>query len=836
MKLATKTLLAIVLTFLGLTAALFAVSRTVFLEGYERLEREDASRNVSRAMSALTAELDGISALNVDWSSWDDSYDFMATKDPDYIRSTLNIETLSKLRLNVIMYLGPDGKVLWARALDHAAARNAAVPKDIGRHIRPGRGLMQEGEDGMTGLVSLSGGVLMVSSHPVLTSEGKGQARGSLVMGRFLDADAVRRLSETTHMELGAILPGSPDWAPLVAQLSPKAHGDIMARPVSDRLIEGYGMVRDIYGKEAVILKIGLDRAIYNQGRSAVTQFILYMCLAAIVAAIIIMALIETTVLRRLKALGRRVVEIGSRGDLTARMTEAGKDELGELTQEFNSMMASLDELDRRRRDAEEELRAANEELEARVRERTADLEEANAALRDEITERARVEGLMNDMTYRDHLTGLPNRALFVDRLSQIITRGAWHETVAGVLFLDIDRFKVINDTLGHTAGDELIKKVAVELEKILRSGDTVARMGGDEFTLLLQDLARPEDIPIVIQNIFDAFDRPVPVMGHEVFVGLSIGVAVYPFDGQDTVTLLKNADLAMYQAKGRGGNAFEMYNPVMGEKAYDRLMIGNRLRGALEKKEFTLFYQPQIDLASGRITGAEALIRWQDPEKGLVMPGCFIPLAEETGVIAPMGEWTVFEACAQARALDIEGFGGLSVSVNISGRMFTQSGFAGIVANALRQTGLPPGRLVLEITESVLMTNIQLAAEVMRELKALGVRFSIDDFGTGYSSLAYLRSLPISELKIDRSFVREIIENPDDQLIVTAIIRLAQSLNLSVLAEGVETEAQLAFLAAQRCDMTQGYLFAKPLPFDSFKSLLAKTGGLLRPGLQRAS
>lgn len=814
MKLTEKIILAVALTFAVLSLALYGLSHSIFLGGYEQLERDDTARNVSRALSAFQADLNSISSLNVDWASWDDTYDFIVSKNPAYIDSTLNDETLAKQRLNLVVYLDPAGKKVFAKTFQYITMKETPMPSDMASHLAPGSPLAKASEVGVSGVVPLKDGLLMVTAHPILTSEGKGPSRGTLIMGRFLDHDEVSYLSDTIHMPL-SLLPSVNERMALAG------NNDIAVRPVDSRTIEGFGVVRDIYGKPAGMLRIELPRDIYNQGKDSVSYFIVYLIVAALVAAMAIMVILERKVLSRLKSLGRTVSGIGVTGDLSSRVQASGNDEIADLTKEINRMLVSLEETDSERRDAEGKLKEANEELEERVAERTADLSDANLALKDEIAERTRMENVIKDMAYRDNLTGLPNRSLFMDRLTQVLTRGARHRTIAGVLFMDLDRFKVINDTLGHTTGDELIRIISIELQKLLRSGDTVARMGGDEFTVLLQDLSRTEDVAVVVEKILGAFKTPIPLAGQEVFVSFSIGVSMYPDDGADPATLLKNADIAMYHAKSKGGNTWQMYDGTMAEKAFERLTIGNKLRTALDKHEFVLYYQPQVDLKTMRISGAEALIRWQDPEKGLVMPGSFIPIAEETGIIVPMGEWGLHMACVENKELQSRGFADLSVAVNVSARMFTNDGFVAMVKGVLKDTGLEARFLKLEITESILMTNLALAMEVMKELRAMGIQFAIDDFGTGYSSLGYLKSLPINQLKIDKSFVRDISTDLDDRLIVTAIIRLAQSLKLEVLAEGVETEDQLGFLAKEQCDKIQGYIFSKPLPLETFKALL---------------
>jgi diguanylate cyclase (GGDEF)-like protein len=440
-----------------------------------------------------------------------------------------------------------------------------------------------------------------------------------------------------------------------------------------------------------------------------------------------------------------------------------------------------------------------------------------------DITERKRAEEQVRNLAYHDTLTGLPNRLLFQDRLRLAVAQA--HRQAKGlvVLFLDVDRFKVINDSLGHSVGDRLIREVAVRLRSCLREGDTVARLGGDEFMLLLPDVAQAVDAAKVAKKVLDLVRHPFEIDGRELFVTSSIGISLYPDDGRDAETLVKNADAAMYRAKEQGRDHYQLYTPALNETALERLALESSLRKALVHDELRLHYQPILDVATRRVFGLEALLRWQHPELGLVAPAEFIPLAEITGLILPMGPWVLRTACAQARAWQ-ELHPGLSMAVNLSARQFQEPNLVGHVTDALAATGLQPRFLQLEITESSAMQNAQTAIQTLRELKALGVGLSIDDFGTGYSSLSYLKRFPIDTLKIDQSFIRDIETAPDDAAIASAIIGLAHTLKLSVVAEGVETAGQLEFLARHGCDRTQGYLFSRPLPVDQCSALLGAT------------
>jgi diguanylate cyclase (GGDEF)-like protein/PAS domain S-box-containing protein len=453
-----------------------------------------------------------------------------------------------------------------------------------------------------------------------------------------------------------------------------------------------------------------------------------------------------------------------------------------------------------------------------------------------DITATKRYESELEFQTNRDALTGLANRNLLRDRLGQGISYAYRYGHPIWILFVDLDRFKFVNDTLGHQAGDTLLKAVSSRLQSCVRDTDTVARMGGDEFVLVLTERADAGLTTGIVQRIMDTIATPLDIHGHEFFITCSIGVAVYPADGEKSEDLIKHADIAMYRAKETGRNNFQFYTSAMNERAMERLRIEGDLRNALEREEFELHYQPQVDLQNGEIVGVEALIRWRHSELGMVPPARFIGLAEETGLIVPIGAWVMRRACMQAKAWQVDGIGHLRMSVNLSARQFVHNDLVQSIAQALNETQLDPQYLEIELTESLVMADVERAIGVLRELKALGVQLSIDDFGTGYSSLSYLKRFPIDVLKIDRSFVNDITTNPDDAAIVATIISLAHSLRLQVIAEGVETEAQLAYLRQHDCDQMQGYFFSPPVTGETFAAMrqegkrlpIPSTGSLL--------
>ncbi len=442
-----------------------------------------------------------------------------------------------------------------------------------------------------------------------------------------------------------------------------------------------------------------------------------------------------------------------------------------------------------------------------------------------DITERMQIQERLQYLAHHDVVTDMPNRVLFVDRLTQAIVRSQRNQKRCAVLFLDLDRFKVINDTLGHDSGDRLLQGVANRLRRCLREGDTVARLGGDEFAILLEEIHIVDDVPPVAQKVLAALAQPLLLKDREFFITASIGISLYPDDGDDAHTLLKHADVAMYRAKHQGRNNYRFYTADMDTKALERLTLENNLRRALERDEFVLHYQPLVDVVTGNVTGVEALIRWNHPDLGLVPPNEFISLLEETGLIVPVGEWVLREACHQGRRWHAAGLA-LRVSVNLSSRQFNAPDLADTIAAILRESDFDPRMLELEITESTTMQDPESSVKTLNALAAMGVRLALDDFGTGYSSLNYLKRFPIQTMKIDRSFVRDVTTDPEDATLASAIISLAHNLQIQVVAEGVEHDDQLHFLRGKRCDSVQGFLFSRPLTAEAATRFLRDGSG----------
>ncbi len=437
-----------------------------------------------------------------------------------------------------------------------------------------------------------------------------------------------------------------------------------------------------------------------------------------------------------------------------------------------------------------------------------------------DVTERKEAEEKLNYLATHDTLTGLANRLVLIDRINQSISRLPWHNRIVAILFIDLDRFKLVNDTMGHTMGDKLLCSVAERLRNSIRTGDTVARLGGDEFVIVLTDVAKSNEVTLVAEKIRSILSKPYQIKDQEIVVTASIGISLYPEDGHDSDILIRNADAAMYRAKAQGKNNIQLYTPSMNKQAIDRLNLESQLRKALENEEFRVFYQPLINSHNGKIIGMEALVRWMHKDQGIIPPLKFLSLAEETGIIIPLGEWIFDTACSQLHRWHQAGFEDLRIAVNLTNRQFKHPDLLKLVSDTLKNNKIKANHLELELNEDIVMNNIKSSCNKINELREMQVRLAIDDFGTGYS-LAQLKLFAVDTLKIDKSFIQDVTHTHQNSAIVASIIELAHSLNLEVIAEGVEEQEQFEVLRKQQCDIVQGYLFSHPVPEDKFTKIL---------------
>lgn len=1004
MTLRKKTLLLIGVTLIGLIGVIYATSSTILLRGFLRLEQEDTRSNVKRVQDALSDEIAKLSLTTRDWAEWDETYAFVENYNQEYITAYLSNVSINRLKLNLMLYVQASGKIVFDKGYDLERGQDIPILPSFEKHLTAKTVLQHSSiKSSISGLVMLPEGPIMIASRPILNSESRGPIRGTLIMGRYLNDLAIAKLGEQTHVSVKMYrfddthVPQDIQRVRFALRL---AEESILVLPLNEQTIAGYTVLKDIYGKPALLLRVDTPRLVYQQGQASIRHLLSSLLIVGLVFVVAMLLLIEKLILSRLSRLSFDVQGIGRSGDLAARVFPiGGQDELSSLAGTINEMLEALehsieeqsqseqryhrydkvlaklakhkmldcsdlhttlqeitvaaahtlevervgvwlydDELYKKllcidlyhkstdehsqgaelaaghyptyfealqeertiatcnahtdprtkelarlylyvngitsmldapiwlgghmvgvvchehvgftrhwsieeknfaasiadlvsisieaceRKRSQEALRKAHDDLEIRVKERTAELARINKELQAEITERTLAEEQLLYEAFHDSLTGLPNRALFMQRLGHALGRAKKRNNyLFAVLFLDLDRFKVVNDSLGHLVGDQLLIAFVRRLEVCLRSTDTVARLGGDEFVILLDDIKDIKDATLIAERIQTELILPFNLDGYEVFITTSIGIALSTTGYDQPADILRDADTVMYRAKSLGKARHAVFDQEMHTRAVSLLQLENDLRRAVERQELQIYYQPIVSLHTSKIIGFEGLLRWNHPIHGIVSPAEFVPVAEETGLIISIGYWVLHEACHQTRIWQQQftAIPPLTININFSGKQFAQPDLIKQIDRILQETGLSGLSLKLEITESVLIENADSAADMLMQLKDLGVQVYVDDFGTGYSSLSYLHNFPIDALKIDRSFIKRMGSNNGTPELVKTITRMAHNLNMNVVAEGIETSEQLMQLRDLGCEYGQGFFFAQPLQKEGVTALI---------------
>ncbi len=798
-------LLTVFIIMIALVAFFLHVT---MLDGIHALEDRYVAEHAARVENKIQEKLLRMSQIARDYAAWDGSYGYIIDHNRDFQERNLSFETLINLDLDMLIYADMAGRFVFANGLDKESGSFVPLYSGLKEQIESS-GILQNSNPKKTlsGIIRFDDGLMIVNSHPIIMSDFSGAVRGNLIVGQLLDQEAADEMGDVLNLDL--------ELQRLDLQHDPifdsfRQAGQVIVEGKGKNSISAYTILDDIFYQPAVGIKVSMNREFSAVGLRAFRQLNVALSLTALLTMFMTGLMFYVLVLKRLKRLSENVGAIGDQNSVFYRLPEdSSGDEISIVSSSVNQMLGRLSE--------------SHANLENEVILRTKQLTETNEKLTKEIGIRRQAQEKIEYLAYYDTLTSLPNRALLIDRLHQAICLAKRIEKLIGLLCIDLDRFKEINDTLGHFYGDELMKSVAGRLTSVMRESDTVARMDSDVFVVMAINLDSEESIRTVAEKLLDVFRQPFEANNNEIYLTASIGISVFPSDGGTPEALIRDADLAMHKAKEKGRNQFVFCTSLMKDMISENLKLSNGLYRALQRNELEVYYQPQVNLETKSIVGLEALLRWNHSELGVVSAGKFIHLAEQTGLINPIGKWVLQTVCRQNKAWQEAGLPYIRIGVNLSIIQFQSPGIVGQIKEILEDTGLEPQYLELEITESIAMKDTEYIIDVLNEFKSLGIYISLDDFGTDYSSLNYMKLLPINRIKIPRPFVKGIAVNERDEAIIKSIIVLAKNMGLDVIAEGVESQEQEAFLMERMCNDMQGFYYYKPMSASDIENIIRK-------------
>lgn len=785
------------------TGMVYLILHTVMQDKINILEDKYIIENVERTKKEIFKEIEVLDTIVMDWAVWDNSYQFMIDKNPEYIKANLSEDTLNNLKINIMLFIDNKGNLVHGEGYDLQKKESVPIDEALLKYIKD-HSLLQNNDVKYrkSGIVTLNGkDLILLSICPILTSAGEGPINGYIVLGANFTEKKIADIGEELSSEIKLTFLKDFEYDQKIFDLK---DDKIQIDAVSDQKIIGRAFLDDIDGKHLLLLSIEKNRDINNIGEAGIKATLWLLLGLFFLFAIIITVILDRGILLRFQELSNDIRKIGEGKDLSVRLKRQNiDDELTDVSNEINGMLGALERSQLFLSKSESALKKAIEKLQ------------------DEVLEHQKTQEQIKYIAYHDTLTGLPNRNLLNELLVHSITLAERNNKCMAVLFLDIDGFKMINDSKGHGMGDQILQEVAERLLKTLRKSDVIARHGGDEFIVIIEELDNCSGVELIANKIINCFQEPFHLENQDYFLTTSVGVAVYPADGQTPDMLIKNADIAMYKAKENGKNQYLFCTPVMKDVANETMELSTNLYRAIEKNELELYYQPQLSCHNNQIMGVEALIRWRHPVMGLISPAKFIPIAEKTGLILPIGEWVLRTACQQNKKWQEQGLPKIRMGVNLSLRQFHNNDLLNLVESVLKETKLAPQYLELEITETIAMKEKSYIINTLNAFRQIGVSIAIDDFGTEYSSLSYLKHLPVDRLKVAMQFIRGIGIDHKDEALAKGIIVLAKSIGMNVIAEGVETKEQLEFLKNHNCDEIQGYYFFKPLAEAEMTKLL---------------
>ena len=820
MKLSKKVFIVLIIVWIAAIGLILAGTQWFLVKSFLTLEDNQVHNNIYRANQALNQTLYSLATFTADWARWDDAYNYMLGKNPKFAADNIKLSSFTTSNINFLMYLNKQGKMLAGGAADLDTAKETNFPTNLDKYIYLDSLLVHRTDikNDIRGLISLPSGIMFVAASAITNGDANAPIIGTLITGRYLSKSVIQKIADVTKLQIQLFtLKNIDDNKNLknIIKLLIQNKGQLK-EIINDNYITGYQLLKDINNQPIGILKIITTRPVYSTGIDAVKYYLIAIACLGFLMISIVWIFLRLLVLKRLENLNQQILMLDSQQDISKRVSIEGRDEISSVSKQINQMLTTIQQ--------------SHELLEERVEQRTEELKHTNLKLKHEIHEHQLTEQELlkhkENLAYlalHDNLTKLPNRLHFKQTATKAIEAAQRYGKMLALLFIDLDRFKNINDAFNHAVGDQCLKILAERLSKTLRSSDFLARLGGDEFIVLLTDISRPEQTAHVAQKLLNVLVQPIQAANREFYLNASIGISIFPRDGTQLDQLQKNADIAMYHAKKAGGGNFYFYNSTMDVIAHERLELEDALHKALANEEFFLYFQPKFNLKRNAITSVEALIRWRNHKNEFISPTDFIPIAEETGLINPIGEWVLKQACLAAKQWRALGHD-ISVAINLSAVQLHNQNLISHIQTALEAADLQAQHVEVEITETAIMREMELISEQLQNLHKMGLSISLDDFGKGYTSITYLKKFPISTIKIDQSFISGIPDKKNDAIITTALINLAHSLDLEVIAEGVETIEQYNYLLNNDCDIIQGYYISKPLPLEELLKLFAKS------------
>jgi diguanylate cyclase (GGDEF)-like protein len=787
MTLRRKILIYIGMTTFLLFLLLYIISERTLLRNYEMMELNQSQEGMKRILLSLIGEYNDLSATTINWAGDDDIYEF-AIKQPipddhdPYIQSDYTDSLYVSSRVNFTVLLNNKKKIYFAKAFDYANNRALPYPSTFINLLFHEHASFLEHPDPSSrksGLLVVDKQPVIVISYPILTSNNEGPVHGTLVFARILDKNFTKHLSEKADMPI-TLTPVDPSFSLPQDEVTTITSTGNRTFPFwsesSNTTINSFILLTDIDHKPAAVLQFAKPRELYKQAKKDMAFYLFYFCLSGIAFFILLRYILQRTIFTRLNRVINRMNTIENGKDFSIRIPESGKDEFTKLEKSFNHMMTTLEH----------------------------------------------VQNAVQFQADHDALTGLTNRKALFTYLDYTVQQSHLHHSRFALFFIDLDRFKLINDTFGHHIGDQLLLTVAIRLQHCIQKGDYIYRLGGDEFCIISHNIHDSNEIEILARMIKEKLEAPFNLDGHKVTISASIGISLYPEHGASSELLFQHSDAAMLDVKENGKDNYRWYSDSIETLRKRKTLIELSLKQAIENEELLLYYQPKWDLTSKRIVGMEALLRWNCPQIGEVSPTEFIPIAESSGTINELGEWIIRSACRQFISWQNQ-FPGMSliIAINISGVQLLQPSFMDQIRHVFNEEKVDPHNFELEVTESFAIQKFDEVIDVLFELRSMGFMISIDDFGAGYSSMKYLCLLPIQCMKIDKTLIDQLKDNVRNQVVVSALIDLGHKLQLTIVAEGVESEEQLLFLQSVQCDQIQGFLISKPLPADQAFELM---------------